>query len=157
MNEVDWARERKNPKFIPDKEQNQKWKITWKFSSRWYSLKITVNMTDSKNIKSITLKWLWIELDDPQEWFRTANLLNWIHNNAKKHPYWSDSTSWPWHLRYYQWSKWWDLERDVWVDMWLGGVDSPVDVDIVDGDTLRKHFYQIWKDQDFLDYINGYL
>jgi hypothetical protein len=24
MNEVDWARERKNPKFIPDKEQNQK-------------------------------------------------------------------------------------------------------------------------------------
>ena len=157
MDEVDRARERKNIKFNPDKNQNKEWKVTWELSSRWHSEKITVSVDNSKNINSITIEWLWITFTDIQEWFRTVNFINWIHNNAKSHPYWSDSPSWPWHLGYYQWSNWWDLERDVLIDMWIGNMDSPADIDIIESDKLREKFGKIQNSEDFLGYINDFL
>jgi len=171
MNDVDRAEERKNPKFIPDEKQKEEWKITWKFSSWWYSEKFTVNMTDSKNIKSVTIDWLWMTFDEPQEWFRTVNLINWIHNNAKENPRWStyDVPNFPvdWTLWKYIWSGG-DLERDLYIDTWaiweamdsifhLGENLEAPNVEVLNEDYLKKNYPKIHEDKDFLNYINNFL
>ena len=161
MKNVDRANRRKDPKFEADIKQNNEWKITWKFSSWWYSEKMIINMDNSKNIKSVTIDWLGITFSNAEEWFRTANLINFIRDNCKSNPRWADAP-WPvWHLEYFQWSTGWDLERDVTVDMWplwiLGDFDSPADVDILEVDHLKKYYPTIHKSKKFLDYINKFL
>ena len=150
MKHVDWANERKEPKFEADTKQNKEWKVTWKFSSRWYSEKITINMDNSKKLKSITIDWLDMTFSDIDEWFRTVNLINFIHHNAEKHPRWEsaeDRVMWSYWL--YHRSNGWDLERDV--------TNNMNDVDILENDYLEKKYPKIHEDKDFLNYINDFL
>ena len=142
LDDVDRAEKRKEPKFIADEKQKKEWKITWKFSSRWYKEDITINMDSSKKIKSITIEWINTTIDDRDEWFRTVNLINWIHNNAEENPRW-------WKYWLYHRSTGWDLERDVRNNMF--------DVDILENDYLEEYFPTIHEDDDFLDYINDFL
>lgn len=150
MNEVDREWKRKNPKFEADEKQWKEWKITWNFSSRWYDEKITINMDDSKNLKSVTIDWLWMSFSNTQEWFRIANFINWIKNNIKENPQWSPA-NW-WKLGYYHWSEWWDLERDVeWFVVWIN------DVDILDVNTIDKYYSLVKNNEKFLNYINSFI
>ena len=50
-----------------------------------------------------------------------------------------------------------DLERDVLIDMWIGNMDSPADIDIIESDKLREKFGKIQNSEDFLGYINDFL
>ena len=145
MKNVDWTHKRKTPKFQADKEQKKEWKITWRLSSRWYSEKITVNMGESGNIKSVTVDWLW-EFKDPQEWFRIANFINWIKNNLDEHPYWESVNTWS--LKYYEWDSNVLQRHHSW--FWW-------DYDILEEKTLNKYYPSIKNSPKFLNYINSFV
>ena len=159
--DVDRWYKRWNVEFIADEKDEYNWEITWVLKSRWHKVGITVKMKNDETIDYIKIKKLSFEFDDAMEWFRTANLINWIHKNAEDHPRWSDAPGPMWHLEYYHWSNWWDLERNVTTDMWpiwiLGDYDNANDVDVIDKDTLFDYFYTIRKEEEFLEYINDFL
>ena len=145
-----------NPEFIADEKEEYNWEITWVLKSWWYSERVTVKMKNDETVDYVKIDKLNYKFTNAMEWFSTANLINFIRKESKKHPYWSDAPK-IWHFKKYHWSNWWDLERDVAIDMWLfGDVDSP-DVDIVEEDTLKKCFPTINKSGEFLKYINSFV
>ena len=149
MNNVDRASKRKNPVFEVDEKQTKEWVITWKFKSWWYEERVSVNMDWNKKIKSIQVDWLWMRFDSSQEWFRVANVINWIKHNVKENPKWhSTSGRMRWKYWYYQRS-WWELERDV--------ENTNFDVDILDKDIIDKYYPHIKESSVFLDYINNFM
>lgn len=149
MNHIDWAWMRKNPKFEVDEKQPKKWEIVWTFKSRWYDEKITI-IVDGENIKKVVIKGLNIWFSNPEEWIRTANLINFIKNNIKENPYWKEATNrmW-WTYWYYHRSNWWDLERDV--------TSNVNDFNILEVDTVDKFYPSIKNNEKFLSYINGFI
>ena len=149
MNHIDWAWMRKNPKFEPDEKQPNKWEITWKFKSRGYEEKITIT-SEGENIKNVKIDGLNIWFNNPEEWIRTANLINFIKDNAKKNPYWNSAKGRIMgSYGYYHWSNWWDLERDV--------TNNMNDFNILDVDTVDKSYPTIKDNETFISYINKFV
>ena len=150
MNEVDRAGKRGTPKFEADEKQWAEWKIMWTLSSWWYSEKITVNMDNTKNAKSITIDWLWMSFSNIQEWFRIANFINWIKNNVKEYPYWKSANDRRWGTYWlYHWANGWDLERDI--------DNNANDVNILDVNTIDKYYPSVKDNEKFLKYINSFV
>jgi len=149
MDDVDRANKRKNPEFIADEEQNKEWVITWTFKSWWFAEKVTVTMDWDKKLKSIKIDKLNIGPFTPQEWFRIANLINWIKYNIKENPKWAPASDRIW-WKYWKYQRSWnELERDI--------TNSNMDVDILDNATVNKYYPSIKWNQEFLNYINSFL
>ena len=88
--------------------------------------------------------------DSIEEWLRTANLINFIKDNAKKNPYWKSAVGRSWGTYwYYHRSNGWDLERDV--------VNNMNDFNILESDTVEKYYYMIKDNEDFIHYINSFV
>ncbi len=169
MNHIDWAHMRNNPKFVPDQEQLKEGEVSWTFDSRWFKEKVTLIIEWDK-ILWLKINWLDIVYwkdpeshnslfwnmsessihDSIEEWLRTANLINFIKDNAKKNPYWKSAVGRSWGTYwYYHRSNGWDLERDV--------VNNMNDFNILESDTVEKYYYMIKDNEDFIHYINSFV
>ena len=149
MNNVYRASKRKDPEFEVDEKQNKEWVIAWTFKSRWFTEKVTVIMDWNKKLKSIKIDKLNIGPFSPKEWFRIANLINWIKYNIKEYPKWASASGRLW-WKYWKYQRSWaELERDV--------INSNLDVDILDNATVNKYYPSIKWNKEFLNYINSFL
>lgn len=149
MNNVDRAAKRGEPVFEVDEKQVKEWVIAWNFKSWWYEERISINMDWDKKIKSILVDWLWMTFNNPQEWFRVANIINWIKYNVKENPKWHSASG---RMRWRYWSyqrSWWELERNV--------ENTNFDVDILDEYTIDKYYPHIKESSTFINYINSFM
>lgn len=152
MRNVDRGNKRGEPEFIADLEQKADWKISWALKSyKKYSEKITVNMDKSGNIKSITVDWLWMTFTNPQEWFRVANLINWIKHHVDQHPRWSSAkATWqPFKTTHgkYMWENG-ELQRDI--------TNYAFDTTILEEETCKEYYPTIYKEKKFTNYVNKF-
>ena len=149
MDNIDWAWKRKEPQFIVDETQTERWKVTWIFKSWWYSEKITIE-TSSKWALLINIPWLNQKFTDLEEGIRTANLINFIKNNIKENPKWSSARWWMWTLWEYMWYDW-ALDRNV------SGVAGWFNYTILDSSTVEKYYHSIKDSAKFINYINWFM
>lgn len=147
MDLVDWWELRWDPTFVADNEQTTEWVITWNLKTWWYSESITVCADESwEKIKSIKIDWLGMEFEDIDEWFRVANLINWIKKNKKDNPKWKSAWRYRWSYNDYI-RKGWKLDRDV-----TGSLNNVV---VLSAPAVIQLYPSIKDKQEFLDYINS--
>ena len=146
---TDWEWFRWDPTFIADKEQNKEWAVTWSLQTWNFSEPITLYADESwENIKSVRIDWLDMTFSDVEEWFRVANLINFIKGNKRANPKW---TSAGWEKGYCNYGdyirKHWKLDRDI--EYW------PDNVIILRANAVNDRYSSIKERQKFLDYINS--
>lgn len=147
MDLVDWWELRWDPTFVADKEQTTEWVITWNLKTWWYSERISVYADESwEKIKSIKIDWLDMEFEDIDEWFRVANLINWIKKNKKDNPKWKSAWRYRWSYGDYI-RKGGKLDRDV--------TRSSYNVVILSAPVVTQLYSSIKDNQEFIDYINS--
>ena len=143
LSDVDWSYKRWDIQYDPE---------TSTLNSRGYNkTKIIFEEGEDWEFKSLKIEWLDIIFTDIQEWIRVANLINFMHYNAEKHPFKSMTTGrWPFNHEMHRY-KWEDhsLMRDV--------NNSYDDVEIVRASTMKKDYAHIVDSPKFMSYINNFL
>jgi len=147
--DVDWGPQRWTVKFEADDTKSEPWKIIWKLNSRWYNENIIINIDPtSEKITNIEIPWLGMNFSNSYEWFRVANLINWIKNNKRQNPKWSRAS--------YRlpWCEYEDYMRRS------GGLDRNItrttnNVIVLYSNTVATYYNSIKDSQKFLDYINS--
>lgn len=146
MEMVDWTWFRWDPTFEANVDQNENGVVTWVLKTWWYSEPITIVMENWWEIKSIKIDWLDMEFKNVEEWFRVANLINWIKKNKQDNPKWKGATGYMWgKYADYIWN-WGALERNV-----TGWLDN---ITILKVATANK-YPSINGNKKFIDYINS--
>ena len=146
LNNIDRAWKRKNPEFIPDERQDDEWRVSWVFKSRWYSENIIIE--DNWNgILQVKIPGLNQAFQNIEEWIRVANLINFIKNNIKENPRWSKARLF-WKLWNYT-RKEWKLIRNV--------EKSMIDYVILKEDTVNIYYPSIKNSSEFINYINWFM
>jgi hypothetical protein len=87
-----------------------------------------------------------MEFTNIDEWFRVANLINWIKKNKIDNPKWKSAWRYRWSYGDYI-RKDWKLDRDV---TW-----TPDNVVILSVPVVNQLYPSIKNSQKFLDYINS--
>jgi len=148
MDLVDRWELRWDPTFLADVEQKNEWVITWGLRSWWHDERITVYLDESwEKIKSIKVDWFDMEFKNVEEWFRVANMINWIKKNKKDNPKWKSASNrlW-WKYDDYFWNNW-CLDRNI--------TGTTINLNILSVSAVDQLYSSIKNNQNFIDYINS--
>lgn len=147
MDLVDWGELRGDPTFLADTEQKTEWAVTWNLKTWWHNEHITICVDESwEKIKSVKVDWLNMEFTNIDEWFRIANLINWIKKNKIDNPKWKNASN----------RLWWKYDDYMWYD---GKLDRNItgttfNLVILSAPVVNQLYPSIKNKQEFIDYIN---